>query len=396
MSRIFDGIRVIDMTNNIAGPTATSYLADHGADVIKIEKPKYGDDNRGYGPFVEGKGISGMWYNRSKKSIVINTKDPKGVELIKELIKDADVFVESFRPGFVKKIGLNYEEVVQINPDIIMCSVSAFGQVGPYSKLPGYDLIAQAMSGAMSLTGNADGPPMKLGTAMGDFCGGFNAFGAISAALYYRERTGQGQYIDIALLDGLIIANEFMESGLMGFDVTRSGNHHSLLAPFGLFKGKHDSLIIGAASEKIWASLCKLLDKDIYIDDPDYKSSGLRVNQLDNIILWIETWLARFDDIEDAITLLNQAGIPNAKVNNIMDLIDDEHFNQRGIISELETPELSSGKIKSRGVHLKFSKTPGMMGPSPSLGQDTDDILGRLLNYGQDEIDVLRESRVVE
>ena len=249
MLNLFEGVTVLDFTNNTAGPTSTALMADFGALVIKVERPGTGDDTRGWIEFVEGKALAGMWHNRGKKSITLDTKNPKAIEILKEIVKKADVVVESFRPGVMAKMGLGYADLTKINPKIIMTSISAFGQYGPYSQLPGYDIMVQAMSGLMSLTGPAEREPHKAGVAIGDFCGGFHAFGATSAALFHRERTGRGQHVDISLLDGLMVANEYAENAWNGFEVKRSGNTHSMIAPFGLFRGNGGALMIAAVSD---------------------------------------------------------------------------------------------------------------------------------------------------
>ncbi len=386
MSNLFDGLTVLDFSNNVAGPTATAMLADFGATVIKIERPIHGDDNRSYSPFVEGRSISGMWYNRGKKSVILDAKHPKALIILKELARKADIIVESFRPGVIARLGLGYEEISKINPQVIMCSVSAFGQTGPYSQKAGYDLIAQALSGLMDLTGFPDGEPVRIGTAIGDFCGAFNAFAAISAALYYRERTGRGQYIDIALLDCLMSTIDTAESTFNSFKVTRSGNMHMMIAPFGLFKGNDGSIIIGTVGQNLWAKLCYLIEREDLIDDPAFSNAGKRVSVLDQIVPIIEDWLKTFPKIDDARKVLDEAGIPCAKLNTVSDLLTDPQILAREMIADIETPEISQGKIKGRGMHLKFSAVRAEMGPAPIFGEHTEEVLRHLLGYDDSQI----------
>jgi crotonobetainyl-CoA:carnitine CoA-transferase CaiB-like acyl-CoA transferase len=275
MKGIFDGVVVVDLSNNVAGPNATAMLADYGAEIIKIEKPVIGDDNRAYGPFLEGKGVIAMGLNRNKKSIVLDTRKPDALDVLRRLIEKADVVVETFRPGYMKKIGFGYEDIIKIKPDIIMCSVSGYGQTGPWGDRPGYDLMIQAASGLMNATGYADASPSKVGFAVGDFCTSLTVFGALASALYHKSKTGEGQYIDVCLFESLINILDFTDVAYNNMPVPpRSGAHHATLAPFGLFKGTDGYVMIGAVSEKLWASLCKLMNKEELINDPEYQGSG--------------------------------------------------------------------------------------------------------------------------
>ena len=211
MANIFDGLKVIDITNNLAGPLCAQMLGDYGAEVYKIERPGAGDDSRGIAPKIEGQSLFYMYACRSKKSVTLALDDPRAQECIYKMAKDCDVFIESYPPGRMKKFNLDYETISKINPKIIYCSVSVAGQVGPHSKVPGFDLIAQAMSGLMDITGEKDGGPTKSGTVIGDYIGGLNAFGSVVSALFHRERTGEGQYCDVSLLDGLIGVNTLVD-----------------------------------------------------------------------------------------------------------------------------------------------------------------------------------------
>ena len=212
MKDMLEGVRVLDFSSNAAGPTCAAMLADYGAEVVKIERPVTGNDERAYGIQVDG-GVSllGAWLNRGKKSVTLNLKDPEAIKLIKQMVKEFDVLVESGRPGVMKKLSLDFETIHAINPKLVYCSVSAFGQDGPYSRKPGYDIIAQAMSGLMDITGEKNGPPMKSGTTLSDYVGGINAFGSVLAALRYAEHTGIGQHVDVSLLMSMIYLNGAVE-----------------------------------------------------------------------------------------------------------------------------------------------------------------------------------------
>lgn len=252
MKNLFDGIKVIDFSTNAAGPVASALLADFGAEVIKIERPGVGDDTRGFPPFVDNKvGISFLYLNRGKKSIAVDTTTPEGISIIKQLIDSADIVLENYRPGTMKKLGLDYETLKQSNPKLIMCSISGYGQTGPDWFKPGYDLIAQAVSGVMDLTGFAGGPPIRSGIVVADYATGYNAYGAITTALYYRERTQQGQLLDISLVDCLTSMNSHVDLVSLGKHSSRQGNHHSMLCPFGVFPGQNGAVVICAPNPKL-------------------------------------------------------------------------------------------------------------------------------------------------
>lgn len=279
MKNIFEGLRVVDFTSNAAGPVSTAYLADFGAEVLKIERPGVGDDIRTFPPFVDGLAVPSLWLNRGKKSLVLDMTDPEGQEIALKLIASADIVVESFKPGVMKKFGLDYQSLKKIKPELIMCSVSAFGQTGPYSHKPGYDIVAQALSGFMDLTGDAEGAPTRAGFVLGDYTAGVYAYGAIVSALYHRKCTGFGQHVDIALFDCLVSFNGLIEPAGTGGKPTRSGNHHSLLAPFGLFNGTGGSVIIGAPNPKLWALLCNVMGKAELTKDSLFATSSDRVKK---------------------------------------------------------------------------------------------------------------------
>jgi crotonobetainyl-CoA:carnitine CoA-transferase CaiB-like acyl-CoA transferase len=386
MANIFDGLVVVDMTNNLAGPNTASFLADFGAEVIKVEK-RGGDDSRKWPPFIEGISVTSMYINRGKKSLILDISKPEGMDGLKTLIKKADVVVESFRPGVMKRLGLAYEDLIKIKPDIIMCSVSGFGQTGPKSQKPGYDLIAQALSGFTSVNGLKGGPPIKAATAVGDWTGSMNAFAAISAALYYRAKTGEGQYIDISLLDGLVAINEYTEPAFNGFPVAkRVGNHQAYLCPYGIFQGKNGEIVIATANDKLWQKFCVLMKKEEFINDPLFSTNGKRAQNQEMLIPIIESWLKAYDNVDELVSMLDENGIPCCKVNNMDDLLNDQHLIARGMIADMEAPAIPAGKIKSRGVAIKFSKTPGKIRATPALGQHSEEVLKNIAGYDEKKI----------
>lgn len=390
MKNIFDGIRVIDFTSNAAGPISTMHLADFGAEVIKIEKPKVGDDTRSFPPSLDGVGVPFFWFNRGKKSVAMDVAEPEGQEVIKKLAAVADIVVESFKPGTMEKYGLGYEVLKKINPKLIFCSVSAYGQTGPYSAKPGYDIVAQALSGVMDLTGDPSGPPVRSGIVLADYTAGIHAYAAIVSALYHRQNTGVGQYIDISLLDCMVSFNGLVESAGLGRKVTRTGNHHGLLAPFGLFQGTGGSVIIGAPNQKLWAALCTVMGKPELAVDPLFATAPERLKNLESLVGEIETWLKTFANVDEPLALIDKASIPCAKVNATADLLKDVQLIERGMITEMEMPDqMPTRKIKARGNPLKFSAVKAEMKKPPNLGQHEAEILS-LLGYDASSIETLK------
>lgn len=395
MAKIFENIKVLDFTDNVAGPVATAMLADHGAEIIKIERPVVGGDARYFSPRIAGSSVQSFWISRGKRSVEIALDDPSGIEIIKKIIPTVDVIVENFRPGTMKKFGLDYESVIGLNPHVIYCSISAFGQDGPYCKKPGYDIIAQALSGVMDLTGDAAGSPTKIGPAIGDYTAGINAFGAISAALYHRLAAGEGQYIDVSLLEGLLAYNSTVEpQSLTDRIITRNGNHMATICPYGVYNGTNgQAIIISAPSEKMWQRLIQVMDRVEEGSAPDIVTQDKRVANIPRVVEFVESWLKGFEDIQTAADLLEQAGIACAKVKTTRDLLNDEHLLARGAIVDLPTPPAAAAAgvpaIKARGPWVKYSKTPATFtGGAEDLGQSNYEILMR---YGmtKEEIDQL-------
>ena len=386
MKDMLEGVRVLDFSSNAAGPTCAAMLADYGAEVVKIERPVTGNDERAYGIQVDG-GVSllGAWLNRGKKSVTLNLKDPEAIKLIKQMVKEFDVLVESGRPGVMKKLGLDFETIHAINPKLVYCSVSAFGQDGPYSRKPGYDIIAQAMSGLMDITGEKNGPPMKSGTTLSDYVGGINAFGSVLAALRYAEHTGIGQHVDVSLLMSMIYLNGAVEYLNIGISPQRSGNHHNTLAPYGLFVGnKGQSLIIAVISPKLWAKLCQVMGMPELENDPRFDTLNHRRENRDELVKIIEDWLKTYDDIGIVEDMLDKEGIPSCKVYTSEDVLNDEHIKQQQYITNIPVPDnvTTRSEFFARNCLAKFSQTPGKVKKAPYVGQNNYEIFAR---YGMDK-----------
>lgn len=389
MANIFDGIKVIDITNNLAGPLCAQMLGDYGAEVYKIERPGAGDDSRGVAPKIEGQSLFYMYASRSKKSVTLALDDERAQECIYKMVKDCDVFIESYKPGMMKKFHLDYETISKINPNIIYCSVSVAGQVGPYSKVPGFDIIAQAMSGLMDITGEKDGGPTKSGTVIGDYIGGLNAFASVVSALFHRERTGEGQYCDVSLLDGLIGVNTLIDQAVtLQTHPTRSGGHHGTIAPYGVYYGNNgESCIVAAYTGKMWPSLCNLIGHPELIDDPKFNSNAARCENLQELIVYIETWLKSFDKIDDAVAAMTEKGIATSKIRSTYEVANDPVFKELGLIIDIPTPPSMKERdhVTTRGSWLRFSKCKPEYKRPCDLGEYNNEVLGKYMT--QEEID---------
>lgn len=387
--QVYEQLKVIDATNNYAGPLAGAMLADYGAEVWHIEKPVLGDDNRYFPPIIDGISINYCTSNRGKKSVVLDLKDPRGVEAFKKLVEKADVLLESYRPGIMEKLGLGYEELKKINPRLIYCSVSAYGQVGPYAHRPGYDVIAQAVSGIMEMTGEPDGSPNKIGPAIGDWVGGLNAFGSIGTALYYRSLTGLGQHIDISLARSLMWMAAKLDHNITGKVESRTGNHHSNLAPYGIFMGNNgESAVIGVLSPNLWEKFCTVIGRPDMAADERFITNDKRVENKQILIEIIEAWLRTFGHIDEAVERLMDAGIPCSKIFNMIDIDKDPHYNQCGWISDIPMADAMTTVRYRRfpSDPVVFSEFSAEYRKAPALGEHNHEVL-ESLGYSSSEID---------
>ncbi|MDQ1198945.1 CaiB/BaiF CoA-transferase family protein [Agrobacterium sp. SORGH_AS 787] len=379
------GIRVIELARVLAGPWAGQMLADMGADVIKVESPDGGDDTRAWGPpFVEsndGDNLSAAYYhstNRGKRSITVDLKTEEGRQIVRRLVKTADVVIENFKRGGLEKYGLDYQSLRALNPKLIYCSITGFGQTGPYADFAGYDYIVQGMSGFMSITGEPDGQPMKAGVAVADIFTGIYSVSAIQAALIHAIRTGQGQHIDMALLDvqSAVLANQNMNYLISGRPPVRLGNAHPNISPYEVVPTADGFLILAVGNDGQFKRLCKILGIDAVADDERYATNKARVaHKLDvRQIVSTETlkWMKR-----DLLTACESNAVPAGPINSIEEMFADPQIQARGLRIDLEAAD--GTVIPGVRTPIVLSETPLRYDrPSPRLGEHQAEVLAEL------------------
>lgn len=385
-------IRVLDLTRVMAGPYCTMYLADLGAEVIKIEIPGTGDDTRKFPPFKNGESLYYCNINRNKKGVTLNLKKPEGKELFKEMVKNADVVVENYRPGVMDKLGVGYDVLKEVNPRIVYAAVSGFGCYGPLHQRPGYDIIAQAMSGIMSLTGEPGGGPLRTGSAIGDLVGGLNLCIGILAALNARQLTGKGQRVDVSLVDGLV---SFLETNTQRYQVdgvqpARMGNRYPSAAPYDSFKAKDGDFVIGCGNDKLFSLLCsKVLDRPELVTDPRYDTPVKRLANQAELKVIVEEWSANYT-IEEAVDMVLAAGVPAAPIYDIKAVMENDHIaNAREMFLDCDHPAAGHLRINGNPVKLMDSM-PRMRTPAPGLGQDNEAVYEDIFGLSAAQLEKLK------
>ena len=389
------GIKVLDLTRVLSGPYCAQMLFDMGAEVIKIENPEHGDDSRLYQPFKGSRSLYFEFVNGGKKSLTLNFKNPKAIEILKKLIEKADVLVENFRPGIMAKFGLDYENVKKINPRLIFASISGFGQTGPDAQKPSYDILAQARGGIMSLTGYPDGDPMLIGVSFSDMIAGVFAVTAITTALYQREKTNEGQQIDISMLD---CQASILESSMMRYQATKIspkpvGCRHPTEAPFQSFNASDRPFVIAAIGDAMFSRLCQLLGFPELCLDPKFSTTAARHENRDEMAVLLQSKFSSKTAAE-WVRLLEENKVPASLIQNLEEVCRDPQIEARHVLIDSDAEELDG--IKLMATPIKMTNLPDQISrpAAPVLGQDTVDILHHI-GITDQQIEELKKEKII-
>jgi formyl-CoA transferase/CoA:oxalate CoA-transferase len=389
------GVRVLDFTRVLAGPAASLALADLGAEIIKIEPPGTGDETRSFPPLRNGESHYFLSVNRGKKSIVIDLKSDAGRDLARDLATKCDILVENYRPGVMDRLGLGYEALSQINPRLIYCSISGYGQTGPLKDNPSFDIVLQAMSGALAMNGEPGGLPTKLGIPLGDLVGGINGPIGILAALYERERTGRGRMIDVSLMDGL--------TGMLGYiaqlafftgeDPQRQGSQHPNLVPYGIFPARDGSIVIACLTPSFWSKICISIDRPELASDARYDSLEKRRDARAEVNEIVSEFTRRHS-VDELVAIFTRCEVPHAPILGVKEALAQPQTVARGMVVEVEHKVLGRIPIVNRSIRFADAPQPPPTAP-PVLGEHTEDILRELLGLDAEKIEELRALGVV-
>jgi crotonobetainyl-CoA:carnitine CoA-transferase CaiB-like acyl-CoA transferase len=389
------GIRVLDFSRVLAGPAASLALADLGAEVLKIEPPGSGDETRSFPPFRAGESHYFLSVNRGKKSMVVDLKCDAGVALVKDLAAKCDILIENYRPGVMDRLGLGYEALCAVNPRLIYCAISGFGMTGPLRDRPSFDIVMQALSGALSVNGEPDRPPTKLGIPLGDLVGGVNGPMAILAALYERSVTGRGRLIDVSLFDGLIGMLGYLPqlAFFTGEDPKPQGSQHPNLVPYGVFSAKDGSIVIACLTNSFWGNICRALGMDDWIEDSRFDTLEKRRDLRGAVNERISGVTGKMT-VNDLVELFTQHEVPHAPILGIKDALSQPQAVAREMV--VKTDHQTLGKIPIVGRAIKFPGDPQPVPAAPPvLGQHTEEILRDILGLTPAQIEDLRAAKAV-
>jgi formyl-CoA transferase/CoA:oxalate CoA-transferase len=390
-----EGIKILDLSNYLAGPYCSMILADLGADVLKVEQPGMGDGSRQWGPpFIEGESAYFLSVNRNKKSITLNLKSEKGKEILHKLASQSDVFLENYRPGITHRLSVDYQTLSKLNRRLIYCSISGYGQGGPYRVKPSYDIIGQAMGGLMSLTGEKDRPPVKIGVAIADICSGMFAAIGILAALAAREKTGRGQMIDTSILDGQVAWLSHQAGNFLATNTNpeRLGSAHPTIAPYQAFKAADSYFVVAVGNDGLWKTFCEALGLNELTLDPRFITNPDRVRNRDELTLTLEKFFAS-RPAKEWVEIIDKAGVPCSLIYSLSEVFKDPQVLHRRMLETVQHPK--AGAIKVVGVPIKMSDTPGSVRTAPPmLGEHTREML-EALGYGEAEINEMRREGVI-
>lgn len=389
------GVRVLDFTRVLAGPAASLALADLGAEVFKIEPPGTGDETRSFPPIRNGESHYYLAVNRGKQSIVVDLKSEEGLALVKELAAKCDIVVENYRPGVMDRLGLGYDTLKAINPRLIYCSISGYGQTGPLRDRPSFDIVLQAMSGALSMNGEPDGLPTKLGIPLGDLVGGINGPIGILSALYERERTGKGRHIDISLMDGLIGMLGYIAqlAFFNGTDPQRVGSQHPNLVPYGIFPAKDGSIVVACLTPGFWGRICQSIERPELTADPRYDTLEKRRDAREAVNAIVSEFTARHT-VEELVSIFTVHEVPHAPILGVLEALSQPQAVERQMVVETQHGTLGAIPIVNRPIRFTDAPQPVPTAP-PVLGEHTDTILSDVLDLSPERIAALREAGVV-
>jgi CoA:oxalate CoA-transferase len=390
-------VKVLDFTQYLAGPTITRFMAEMGAEIIKIEQAPMGDPSRLLPAIKDGRSGYFVQQNRGKKSLCLDFTKPESIELLRTLVAKVDVVTENYGPGVMEKRGLDYASLKKINPRLIMASISAFGKTGPLKHRVGYDFIAQAFSGLMHMTGAADGPPMFVGMGIADQGSGVHAFSALGYALYYREKTGIGQHIDISMVDSLFHMHEVNVQAYQltdgAFVPNRMGSHHQLVCPCGAFKGPEGYIVI-LVLDRQWPAMARAIGRPDLINDPRFATAADRGKNQKELIAIIENWMQAQPSDEAVLKIFEEHRVPSAPVMSVVNAIDHPYFKARDMVRKVSDPIL--GELTIPGFPLKFSEFPDLPSiEAPLLGEHGAEVLHQYLGLSKGKIDELQSAGVV-
>jgi len=390
------GIRVIDLTRVLAGPFATQSLGDLGAEVLKIEPPGGGDETRRFPPFLDGEGHYFLGINRNKKSLVVDLQQEAGKEILRKLVAQSDILVENYRPGVMDRLGLGYAALAEINPRLIYCAISGFGLTGPLRDKPSFDIVTQALSGALSINGERGHMPIKLAIPLGDMVGGVFGPMAILAALHERHKTGKGRLVDISLYDGLIgMLGYFAQLAFItGEDPPTMGSSHPNIVPYGSFPASDGSIIIAVLSERFWGKLCEALERPDLAADPRFATPTLRRERRDEVDQIISD-VTRTRTVAEWEKRLTAADVPHAPVLGVTAALAHPHALAREMVVEAEHATIGPVKVVGRPIKFPGTKQPPVAAP-PTLGQHTERVLRERLGYGDAEIEALKRDGIID
>jgi CoA:oxalate CoA-transferase len=394
------GLRVLDFTRALAGPTCTRMLAEMGAEVLKVEPAPKGDLSRGASIFQNHRSLFFAQHNRGKKSLCVNLREPRGMALVVELVRQVDVVVENFKPGVMADMGLSYERLKELKPDIILCSISAMGQTGPLAQKPGYDYIAQAYAGVTSMIGDEDDAPYIPLVGLGDVSTGVHGALAVLAALRHRDRTGRGQHLDVALLDVYYHFHEVNVHQVKGsggtMAPTRVGRHMTYLCPGGVFRATGGHVVIMSFFHH-WPDFCRAMERPDMIEDPRYRTDLARLERREEVVKIIEDWLQTFPDVTSAVSHLERFEVPVAPVLSVTETLDHPHLRARGTVRTIYDP-VHNGEFDVPGFPLKFSEFPEELSlTAPTLGQHNTEVLTTYLKRSPAEVrQLLAEGILIE